>query len=159
MILPAKRTFSIKTVRAIHLTEPKDKLAELHREFIHQYAPQTFQAAQSTYDSAHAFIAQEPRNETRILEHVAATEFAISHARHIGKDVHFLEAHDVVDYERYLLTFERNLNRIRQSLEMDELSAALEKTEEELVQDEEELLEEEVLKIHPQSFFVNANKK
>ena len=120
-VLRSQHKLEVKTVRAIHLTEPKNKLSELERELIHQYAPQTFQSAQSTYNSARAFIAQEPRNQARILEHVAATEFAISHARHIGKDVLYLQAHDVVDYERYLLVFERNLNRIRQALEMDDL--------------------------------------
>ena len=120
-LLRVQREVEVRTVRAIYLTGHEKGLRTLRREFIHQVAPQTFKAAQTSYDRAHAFIAEEPRNKVRIEEYIEATRFDMEHARHIGEDVKFLQAHEAADYERYLLNFEKNLNRIRQALEMDDL--------------------------------------
>ncbi|GAA4882212.1 hypothetical protein [Ferrimonas pelagia] len=120
-LLREQRRVEVRTVTAIHLTGHQAKLRELQNELIDVAAPQTYASAVASYNAARAFINEQPRNEARILEMAAATDFAIRHAEHIGKDVKYLDAHEMQDYERYLLGFERHLNRIREALELSDL--------------------------------------
>ncbi|SHH95280.1 coiled-coil domain-containing protein [Ferrimonas marina] len=120
-LLREQRSLEVRTVTAINMVPLKNRMLELQNDLIDVVAPQTYATAMAAYNAGVAFIAEQPRNQAKIEEHVTATAFAIRHAAHIGKDVKFLDAHQVEDYERYLLGFERYLNRIRLALELDDL--------------------------------------
>ena len=120
-LLREQRALEVRTVTAISLSAHQEAIRTLQAEGIDQVAPQTYAAAVAQYNSARAFITEQPRNQAGIQEVADATGFAVRHARHIGKDVKFLQAHEAQDYERYLLGFEMHLNRIRKALELADL--------------------------------------